>query len=321
MTSVFVRGFDYGTTEDDISAHCSSAGSVVSVEMWGQGAAVVTFSSAAGAKSAVKSLNQTTIEGNSRYIDVKINDTTKGGKVAASGGVKRSAPVPSGAGRVFVRGFDFGTTDEQFEAHCSTVGEIVKVQWCTKGSAIVTYSTSAEAEAAVAQLNGTTIEGNSRFIDVIPKEDEDSPPVKKAKGAGKSVGKGVGKGIPGAMFAAGGAWVPMPMMALAQTAWQKPVGLGFSLGKGGGKKGGKKQDPPGSGRVFVRGFDFGTSDEQLLAHMASAGEVSDVHWVTKGSAVVVFKKAGMAKKAVSVLNGTTIDGNSRFIDVILKENE
>lgn len=310
MTSVFVRGFDYGTTEDDISAHCSSAGSVVSAEMWGQGAAVVTFSSAAGAKAAVKSLNQTTIEGNSRYIDVKINDTTKGGKGAASGGVKRAAPVPSGAGRVFVRGFDFGTTDEQLEAHCSTVGEIVQVQWCTKGSAIVTYSSAAEAEAAVSQLNGTTIEGNSRFIDVIPKEDEEGPPVKKAKGAGKGVGK--------MMPRMGGAWVPM--MAIAQTAWQKPVGLGFSLGKG-GKTGGKKQDPPGSGRVFVRGFDFGTSDEQLLAHMAGAGEVTDVHWATKGSAVVVFKKAGMAYKAVSVLNGTTIDGNSRFIDVILKEDE
>merc|ERR1719361_865541 len=97
---------------------------------------------------------------------------------------------------------------------------------------------------------------------------------------------------------------------------------GASKGKGKGK--GKKRDnsdndPAGSGRVFVRGFDFGTTDEQFEGHMSQAGPIHTVHWVTKGSAMVVYKKKGSAAKACSNLDKTTIDGNSRYIDVSLRE--
>merc|ERR1711933_372513 len=98
-----------------------------------------------------------------------------GGK--GKGGVKRKRTNsrdddPPGSGRVFVRGFDFGTTDEQFEEHMGQAGEILKVFWATKGSAIVIYSTKAEAKAAVETLSQTTIEGNSRYIDVLLKDSE-----------------------------------------------------------------------------------------------------------------------------------------------------
>eukprot|EP00438_Fugacium_kawagutii_P029975 Skav217702 [mRNA] locus=scaffold2294:75994:79023:- [translate_table: standard] len=99
----------------------------------------------------------------------------------------------------------------------------VKVQWCSKGSAIVTYNTPAEARQAINALNRTTIPG----------------------------------------------WKP-----------------------------GKAR----SGRVFVRGFDFGTTDEQLQSHMSAAGEVADMHWVTRGSAVVIFKEAEAAKRATETLH-------------------
>ena len=96
-------------------------------------------------------------------------------------------------------------------------------------------------------------------------------------------------------------------------------------GKGKGKKsgGGEKQqrtdtrdgDPAGSCRVFVIGFDFGTTDEQFEGHMEQAGPIHTVHWVTKGKAVVVYKKKASAAKAAA-LNETTIDGNERYITVI-----
>merc|ERR1712232_815545 len=102
---------------------------------------------------------------------------------------------------------------------------------------------------------------------------------------------------------------------------------GFSQGrkgviKGKGKGKGKKrdhsdEDPAGSGRVFVRGFDFGTSDEELEGHMSTAGPIHTVHWVTKGSCVVVYKKKAPAVKASTKLHNTTIEGNSRYIDVLL----
>lgn len=223
-------------------------------------------------------------------------------------GVKRSANA-SGSSCVFVRGFDFGTTDEQFEAHMSQAGTIEKVKWITKGSAEVTYSSADEAAAAIEQLQKTIIDGNSRFIDVLAQDGQERP-TKRFNSGGKSWGKGSG----------GDQW---GLMQAIQNAFG---GGGNSWGKGGSggkpwRKGGndKEDDPVGSGRVFVRGFDFGTEDEQFEGHMSAAGVIHKVHWVTKGSAVVVYKKKAAATKAVSQLNQTTIEGNSRYIDVLLKD--
>merc|ERR1711879_190276 len=99
-------------------------------------------------------------------------------------------------------------------------------------------------------------------------------------------------------------------------------GFGKSMGGGKGKGGGKEkkggdhsdEDPAGGGRVFVRGFDFGTTDQQLESHMKK-GPIHAVHWVNKGNAVVVYKKAASAAKACSSLDNTTIGGNSRYINV------
>merc|ERR550514_213948 len=92
--------------------------------------------------------------------------------------------------------------------------------------------------------------------------------------------------------------------------------------KGGGKSGGAKRirtdsrddDPPGSCRVYVLGMDFSTTDEQFEGHMKQAGPIHAVHWIKKGKAVVVYKKQGAAAKAAA-LDGTTIDGNDRYINV------
>jgi RNA recognition motif-containing protein len=179
MTTVFVRGFDFGTDEAQVRKHCAQAGQVKLVEMQGKGAAVVTYGSAASAQKAANTLDKSTIAGNTRFLDVKINDEEKATKHV------------TGGGRVFVRGFDFGTTDEQFESHMSQAGTIEKVMWCTKGSATVIYSSAEEAQKAVDSLNNTTLEGNTRYIDVLLKDaDDDRPPAKKQKTSGKGFGKG-----------------------------------------------------------------------------------------------------------------------------------
>merc|ERR1719261_1632142 len=113
-----------------------------------------------------------------------------------------------------------------------------------------------------------------------------------------------------------GSWVWVP-----QPSFEKKPSKGKSSGKG--KGGGKKmrtdshpdEDPAGSCRVYVIGFDFGTTDEQFEGHMQQAGPIHAVHWVTKGKAVVVYKKKASRAKAAA-LNETTIDGNSRYITVI-----
>merc|ERR1719171_507958 len=98
-------------------------------------------------------------------------------------------------------------------------------------------------------------------------------------------------------------------------------GGGGGTKKFGGKGGEKRKrtdsrddDPAGSCRVLVNGFDFGTTDEQFEGHMKQAGPIHAVYWITKGKAVVVYKKKASAAKAAA-FDGSTIDGNSRFIAV------
>jgi len=73
-------------------------------------------------------------------------------------------------------------------------------------------------------------------------------------------------------------------------------------------------DPPGSGRVLVRGFDFATTEEQLLAHMGQAGQIFKADWITDGSIEVVYQTRAAAQQAMG-LDKSTIAGNRRFIDV------
>merc|ERR1712050_614503 len=76
----------------------------------------------------------------------------------------------------------------------------------------------------------------------------------------------------------------------------------------------RDDDPPGSCRVFVHGFDFGTTDEQFENHMGQAGEIHAVYWTSKGSAVIVYKVKAAAEQAAA-LDKTTIEGNQRYISV------
>merc|ERR1719373_56005 len=98
-------------------------------------------------------------------------------------------------------------------------------------------------------------------------------------------------------------------------------GAAKGKGKGKGKNMAVGPDPPGSGRVFVRGFDFGTTDEMLRAHMSAVGEIHDIQWAGRGEAAVVFTQQESANLAAEQLHQSIIDGNTRYIDVILKERE
>jgi hypothetical protein len=306
VTAVFVDGFDFGTSPQEVESHMSQAGAVTSVDMK-SGKAVVHYSSPDEADYAVSSLNKSTIAGNSRFITVGIDKKS----LPPKPGMKRSFDEGPGGGggsptcpKVFVSGFDFGTSDEQLGAHMGKVGVIQELHWVNKGSVNVVYSTANAATAAIKKLHGTTIPGNSRFIDVIPGGDLSA---KKHKGGGKGWDapiRGKGWGAPMAMFP------PAPWMKAMST----PKGKG--KGKGKGKSGDHSdEDPPGSGRVFVRGFDFGTTDQQLENHMKKAGPIHTVHWVNKGNAVVVYRSMGSASNACTNLDNTTMPGNSRYINV------
>merc|ERR1739845_290791 len=66
----------------------------------------------------------------------------------------------------------------------------------------------------------------------------------------------------------------------------------------------RDNDPAGSCRVYVIGFDRGTTDEQFEGHMKQAGPINSVHWVSKCKAVVVSKKKSSAAKAKELSKST-----------------
>lgn len=211
-------------------------------------------------------------------------------------------------GAVMVRGFDFGTSDEQIEAHMGQAGTVTKIEKIDDGSACVMYSTLEEAQAAVASLQQTIIQGNSRYVDVLPMDPEE--------------------------FVAG---YTIEQDKLNQFFSMTPEQQRFVIGKGSLST---ARDPTavlvgrmtqaramtggggpsvGVGSVHVRGFDYGTTDEQISAHMGQVGTVLNIQYIDDGSRCVTYGSSEEAQAAVANLQQSVIPGTSRYIDVLLTD--
>mmetsp|Transcript_51399 Transcript_51399/g.117195 ORF Transcript_51399/g.117195 Transcript_51399/m.117195 type:complete len:226 (-) Transcript_51399:275-952(-) len=184
MTAVFVHGFDFGTTEDQLRHHFESVGRVSHVMFQGKGAALVSYNSEDDARRAVSTMEGSTIDGNRRYVNVKMDGdgpskgNRKGGKGDYYGDRKggkgdygdRKGGKGGGFGgppgpQIIVRGFDFGTTEEQVWNHFDHCGEILELRFLGEGTAVVKFASEAQASRAV-DLNRSTIDGNQRYINV-----------------------------------------------------------------------------------------------------------------------------------------------------------
>mmetsp|Transcript_25328 Transcript_25328/g.69657 ORF Transcript_25328/g.69657 Transcript_25328/m.69657 type:complete len:97 (+) Transcript_25328:79-369(+) len=82
--AVFVSGFDFETSESQIATHFEAIGPISFIRMIGRGTAVVNFDNQDAAAQAVEELNETTIPGNRRYINVRL-DSKGGGKGGGKG--------------------------------------------------------------------------------------------------------------------------------------------------------------------------------------------------------------------------------------------
>jgi hypothetical protein len=212
---------------------------------------------------------------------------------------------------VLVRGFDYGTVDEQIASHMSGAGTIESVQPVDQGIVSITYTSAEEAKAAV-QLDQTCIAGNSRYIDVItldPMEflaQSNVDPQKGQQFLAMNTEQQHKVMARGSLSTARD-----PTAVLVQRMKQAREG-----GAGGGNAfqsiGG---DFSGECSVLVRGFDFNTSDEQIGGHMSGVGTIQNLQWIDNGSVRITYASAEEAQTAVQ-LNQTIIAGNSRYIDVV-----
>ena len=112
--AVFVNGFDFETTESAIATHFEAIGPISGIRMIRQGTAVVNFDNPDAAAQAVEELNETTIPGNRRYINVRV-DSKGGGKGKKGGGKKGGKDFDD-------RGFG-GGGGRRFEDHTDWSGE------------------------------------------------------------------------------------------------------------------------------------------------------------------------------------------------------
>ena len=78
VMAVFVNGFDFDTPESTLHSHFSSVGSIKDVRFLGKGSAVVEYDSIDDAEQAVEELNNSTMEGNRRYVTVRLDGKGKG---------------------------------------------------------------------------------------------------------------------------------------------------------------------------------------------------------------------------------------------------
>merc|ERR1711892_347685 len=73
--------------------------------------------------------------------------------------------------------------------------------------------------------------------------------------------------------------------------------------------------------IFVNGFVFGTDDDALTNHFGTVGAIEDHHFQSKFSAVITYVKASAAQQALTKLDGSTMRGQSRYLDVKLDDRD
>mmetsp|Transcript_114338 Transcript_114338/g.255174 ORF Transcript_114338/g.255174 Transcript_114338/m.255174 type:complete len:183 (+) Transcript_114338:60-608(+) len=78
MAAVFIAGFDYDTPESIVREHFGAVGHVTSVRLGGKGSAVVTYDQTHDAERAVEELDKSTMEGNRRYVSVRLDAKGEG---------------------------------------------------------------------------------------------------------------------------------------------------------------------------------------------------------------------------------------------------
>ena len=184
---VYVGNINYDTTEDDLRTVLETVGPVVSLNMpvmyngRGRGYALAEFGSAAEATRAVAELHDHVLDDRKIFLREDRGANTKPPRVFARNANGGGAANGNGAARppqgerkqfnhepgtkVFVGNLAWSVKWWSLKDYFAQFGSVEYANVMTmqdgrsKGFGIVRFSTPAEAEAAISQADGTTLEG------------------------------------------------------------------------------------------------------------------------------------------------------------------
>lgn len=221
-----------------------------------------------------------------------------------------------------------GTTEDALKEHMGQCGTVKRVEVWKGGLGFAWYSSAEEATNAIAQLNGSVLNGESIVVDVWTKRDKSD----KEGGAGKKVWKPqFQKNMWGGAWGGGGGgmWGPGPMMwgKGCGGMWGGPMMWGKGCGKGGksgGKSGGKgftvKADNADS-TVWVGSLAEDTTFKQLQEHMNQAGKCKRAQVLKKGTGFCWMSSPEEASNAILMLNGSVLQGATIVVDAWTKKEK
>merc|ERR1719277_1718891 len=220
---------------------------------------------------------------------------TKPGEAGEGGG------DPDEGRMIYVGKVPFSANWQKLKDHMKQAGEVEFVQILSneygksRGVGFVRYSTAEMAQAAIATLNGTTMEGTDHPLEVDvwtgakPRTQKGAPGPMMMKGFGGFGGKC-------------GMWTPM--------FWAGGGGKFGGMGKG-GKGGGVQHDK--SLKVWVGSLPQGAKWQELKEHFNQAGTVEFCN-VRGSSGEVRFATAEQAQQAINTLNGSEFGGAALVVD-------
>lgn len=179
--SIYVTGITWDTTDEDLSAHYSSAGIVVNAVVLkkrrGQketsmGCGVVEFQSPEMAEFAVKSMATSQLKGRTVYcredepVQYYEDDETNTTPTYENDNKKtHQQDLSNHSKKVFIGNLDYGTTVEDLHQTFIVCGNLVSKELLMSkkgkpiGSGVVEFNSAAEAAACIAQLDGNIIRG------------------------------------------------------------------------------------------------------------------------------------------------------------------
>lgn len=222
---------------------------------------------------------------------------------------------------VWVRGFDFKTPESRLRKHLATAGDLVDFWFDPRAAALARFKSIEAARNAVTKLDGTTLEGNKRYIDVLLRSEMATQPVLEESSVFVD-GFDYGTRAAGLMkhFRSAGKVLEVDMLtkssAIVQFESESGAEAAFdSL---------DQTTVPGNRRylrvlpvmpaaISLWGFDYETTKEDIVKHCSQAGEVLYAFKESRGSSIVQYGSLAEAKRAIKMLDKTYMVGQKRYV--------